>query len=124
MSQPPPMMLPFATMLGQQEPQREHGLSEDAQKDNLLAAFSYYSARKRFDPGMIVRERQGLSVFTHKPVILWLRWLNRGDSHDDALAERAYHQMRWNKVDCVIMIVDDQGCASFHAHDSDVLEVA
>jgi hypothetical protein len=107
--------------LGEEAP--EMTLSQEAQADNLRAAWEHYLTPKPFRPGDLLKARADLSVLEDKTLVfLFVRWLDPAHRLDEAIIEDAITKMFWNKVDCMIMLISKEGSGYFRPMDSDIFE--
>jgi hypothetical protein len=116
---------PLAALFGEERvgPEDEaHALTEEAQRANLESAWAHYSAVKTFRPGEVVRQRVGLGIVKKATVFLYVRPLNVCERADEMQIADAVGRSRFNKVDCMIGFVADDGQVIFTPMDSDLLE--
>lgn len=121
----PPSMPIFRLPFGDDTPESiEHKLGIEAQAALVASIYDrYHETRQPMQPGTVCRERQGMGFFkTTGVVFVYMRQIDLSQAWDKHMLEHFADVITENRIDAVVLSVNDEGRSMLSLHDSATLE--
>lgn len=122
-----PRIAGFADLIGRMsegtdDESKVHPIDPMAQAMELRDRFRRGHLVTLFQPGMLCREKRGLGILKHDPLVMFWRWLDPTDAQDAAMIDDAARKRDQDKVDCLIGFIDADSDMNIFVHESWRLE--
>jgi hypothetical protein len=86
-----------------------HPIDPRAQAMELRDRFRRASMTTKLEPGILCREKRGMSMLKVPSLILFWRWLDPADVQDAAIIAKAVSQKHIFRTDCMVAFLDTDG---------------
>jgi hypothetical protein len=88
---------------------KAHPLHPDAQGMELQDRYNRAQVKADLKPGDLCREKAGMGVLAHSPVMVLWRWLDTDDQQDSWIVKDWVENHHTNRIDCLVGYLSDDG---------------
>lgn len=86
-----------------------HPIDPRAQAMELRDRFRRAGILTPLVPGMLCREKRGMTMLRIPLVVMFWRWLDPADAQDAVLIKDTVQKLRVSRIDCIIGFLDSDG---------------
>lgn len=112
-----------------EEPEEEGTVSwplKEAQAMELRLRFDAFRTQHDLKPGDLVREKHGIGFLkdnlSENAVLMLWRFLDENDAQDWEKIQHFHRTLSFERVDCIVIFVDDDGDTRWIMHNTAALE--
>jgi hypothetical protein len=86
-----------------------HPVHPEAQSMELRDRYMRAQVKADLKPGDLCREKAGIGMLVHAPILILWRWLDMKDRQDRLIVKDWIENHHTNRIDCMVAFLSDDG---------------